>query len=117
MSEVPRALKEHEARVGLRVLHAGERRTDGVMTPELRELGRGLEPGHPGVISRLLPGHLQVAWLGLEEEPESWGVGYDHVGEGIYPTLHPAAAVEWEYAISHGWWAEWASPQPPEPAS
>lgn len=78
------------------------------MTAELRQAGRGLETGHPGTIHAIIPMHLQVQWLGLEEEPESWGVGYDEI-DGIYPTLHAATPGEWDYATRTGWWH---SPEP-----
>lgn len=64
-------------------------------------------PGHPGVVTSIDPlTHVLVAWLGLESEPVSWGVGHNPDNMGRYPHLGLVADDEWEAAARHGWWAE-----------
>jgi hypothetical protein len=57
-----------------------------------------LFPGHPGRIWRPLVQHVQVSWVGLEEEPESYAVGFStsEDGDGSFPGLGHLPEAEFE---------------------
>lgn len=46
-----------------------------VYSEELRSRGVALWPGHPGRISHPALQHVQVSWVGLEDEPASYALG------------------------------------------
>ncbi len=67
-----------ELRDGLPVEFRGEEPdTVGVLSPALTTRAVALYPGHPGRVWRTQPQHVQVSWVGLEEEPASYAGGFD----------------------------------------
>ena len=67
-----------ELRDGLPVEFRGEEPdTVGVLSPALTTRAVALYPGHPGRVWRTQPQHVQVSWVGLEEEPASYAYGFD----------------------------------------
>src|SRR6476661_8227271 len=101
-----RRLSADELSVGLPVLYAGAKSSDDILDPERRRVGHVLMPGHPGTIREIENvHHVVVAFLGLETEPISWGVGFGcDERTGIYPGLLIPEPDEWERAVSDGWW-------------
>jgi hypothetical protein len=87
----PTQLTVADLRVGLPVEYLGqEPDREGVWTEALTSRGVALFPGHPGRILPSVPQHVQVSWVGLEEEAASHLVGFgsDTVApEGIYTGL------------------------------
>jgi hypothetical protein len=49
----------------------------GVISQALASRAVALYPGHPGRVWRTQPQHVQVTWVGLEEEPASYAYGFD----------------------------------------
>jgi hypothetical protein len=86
-----------DLRVGLLVEYLGiERETWAVLSEELTSHGVALFPGHPGQISSTVVQHVQVCWVGLEDEPESFAVGFGtSLAAGLrYPGLGHLAEAD-----------------------
>jgi hypothetical protein len=87
----PIQLTVADLRVGVPVEYLGkEPDCEGVWTEALTSRGIALFPGHPGRILPSVPQHVQVSWVGLEEEAASHLVGFDSdtvAPEGIYRGL------------------------------
>lgn len=69
----------------------------GVISEELTSRAMPLYPGHPGQIWRPDPQHVQVSWVGLEDEPASYAVGFscDSLApDGRFPGLGHLADAE-----------------------
>lgn len=107
-------LRTDAAVVGKRVLSADtEPDASDVLSQDLRARNHVLMPQHPGVIDQFDgPGlnHCIVQFLGLEHEPISMIVGYDHDSDGVYVGLIDPTDDEWHTAVANGWWTS-----PPEP--
>ena len=102
-----RPLTVEEVTVGMRVLFAGGADAGDVLDERKRAAGHILVEHHPGVIRELLgTQHVLVDFVGLEDEPVSFGVGFGYDEEtGIYPGLLVPGESEWQDMISAGWWA------------
>ena len=88
-----------DIRVGLLVEHLGGRETDDVFDTRLRTIGMALYPGHPGRVASADIRHVLVDWVGLEEEPASFIVGYDSSRldpDSTYPGLGLLAVEAFE---------------------
>ena len=103
-----RPLTVDDLRVGLRVLFAGEEDSGDVLDHSRRAAGHILMNHHPGVIHAVTdPHHVQVDFVGLEDEPVSFGVGFGYDQEtGAYPGLLVPDDLEWDRALTAGWLAE-----------
>ncbi|GAA1139064.1 hypothetical protein [Ornithinicoccus hortensis] len=102
-----RFLQADEVAVGLRVLYAGHADFLGIADPELLQRGHILVHHHPGVVKKFYgPGvnHCIVEFVGLEDEPISFAVGFDHLEDGHYAGLLVPTEEEWQQADSSGWW-------------
>ncbi len=69
----------------------------GVLSEELTSIAMALYPGHPGRIWCPDVQHVQVSWVGLEEEPASYAVGFSSdslADDGTYSGLGLLAEVE-----------------------
>ena len=71
-----RYLTVADLRVDLPVEYLGEANAEIVLSDALRAVGMMLYPGHPGRISSTIVQHVQVSWVGLEDEPASYAVGF-----------------------------------------
>lgn len=103
-----RFLLAEEARVGVSVLYAGEDESSDVLDPDLVRAGCVLKHRHPGVVREFYgPGlnHCIVRFIGLEDEPISTVVGFDHGEDGHYPGLFVPTEAEWAQALGSGWWS------------
>ncbi|MEO5609897.1 MAG: hypothetical protein ABIQ92_09585 [Ornithinibacter sp.] len=103
-----RHLRASEVKIGQRVLHAGARDDQDVFDPALLRQGHVLEHHHPGVVACFYgPGvnHCVVRFIGLELEPISTAIGFDHDQNGCFAGLLFVTDDEWERALSAGWWA------------
>ncbi|GAB3078959.1 hypothetical protein GCM10027053_49110 [Intrasporangium mesophilum] len=92
--------------VGTRVLYNGPEESGDVLDERRRAEGRVLIEHHPGTIRVAAePQHVLVDFLGLEDEPVSWavGFGYDET-TGLYPGLLIPDDADWEAAVRSGWW-------------
>jgi hypothetical protein len=76
-------------RVGLPVEYLGDDDPEVVLSDRLRLVGLVLYSGHPGRVWSTLHQHVQVTWVGLEDEPASYAVGFSVPGEEdtFYPAL------------------------------
>jgi hypothetical protein len=77
--------------------HEAEAR--GVLSEDLTSRAMAMYPGHPGRIWRPEVHHVQVSWVGLEEEPASYAVGFssDSVqDDGTYPGLGLLTEAEFD---------------------
>lgn len=103
-----RNLQADEAEIGLPVLYAGERTTEGIEDVELLRLSHILEHHHPGLIRAFYgPGanHCIVEFIGLEHTTVSTAVGFDHDERGHFPGLLVPDSIEWTRALNAGWWS------------
>jgi hypothetical protein len=87
-----------ELRVDLAVVYLGEQQDQGVIDPALRAIGMALYPGHPGRVWRTPIQHVQVIWVGVEEEPASYAVGFtvDDITDVTVPGLGLLSEDEYE---------------------
>ena len=60
-----------------------------VLDGNLRAIGMVLYPGHPGRVWSTLTQHVQVTWVGLEDEPATYALGFSLPSDGAtcYPSL------------------------------
>ncbi|MCE1179668.1 MAG: hypothetical protein LWW86_11680 [Micrococcales bacterium] len=94
------------ARPGVRVIWLGPQHEEDIFAPQGDGTTPVLQHGHPGRIVRADPWHVTVEWLGLEEEPVSWGVGHNPEPDGTFTFLGVVPDGEWDEAARVGWWAE-----------
>jgi hypothetical protein len=73
----PKFVEIADLRTGLPVEFLGDPEPFDVDGEALRKRGMRLLPGHPGRIFRPAPEHVQANWVGLEEEPASYGRGFN----------------------------------------
>jgi hypothetical protein len=94
----PRYVEVTGLRVGLPVEYLGESDPNVVLDEKLRAIGVVLYAGHPGRIWSTTMQHVQVTWVGLEEEPASYATGFSVPDED--PSFYPALGLlsEDEYA-------------------
>jgi hypothetical protein len=87
-----------ELRVGLPVEYLGETDATVILSETLRATGMALYTGHPGRIWSTTIQHVQVTWVGLEDEPASYAVGFSipDSGEHIYAGLGLITDAEFE---------------------
>jgi hypothetical protein len=78
-----------DLRVGLPVEYLGKPDPDVVLSDRLRAVGLVLYCGHPGRVWSTTLQHVQVTWVGLEDEPASYAVGFSLPSEeeSFYPVL------------------------------
>ena len=78
-----------DLRVGLPVEYLGEPDPDVVLSDQLRAVGLVLYCGHPGRVWSTTLQHVQVTWVGLEDEPATYAVGFSLPSEeeSFYPVL------------------------------
>jgi hypothetical protein len=77
-----------DLRDGLLVEYLGSEPDRGdVLGERLRAVGMALYPGHPGRVSDATMQHVRVAWVGLEDEPVSYAVGFSCDESGRYAGL------------------------------
>lgn len=69
-------VKVKDLRVGLPVEYLGKPNPDGVLSDQLRAVGLVMYCGHPGRVWSTTLQHVQVTWVGLEDEPASYAVGF-----------------------------------------
>jgi hypothetical protein len=76
-------------RVGLPVEYLGGDNPEVVLSDQLRAVGLVLYQGHPGRVWSTLHQHVQVTWVGLEDEPATYAVGFSVPDEEdtFYPGL------------------------------
>ena len=65
-----------DLRVGLPVEYRGEADPNVVLSEQLRTAGMVLFSGHPGRVWSTTIQHVQVAWVGLADEPATYAVGF-----------------------------------------
>jgi hypothetical protein len=70
-----------DLRVGLPVEYLGKPDPDVVLSDQLRAVGLVLYCGHPGRVWSTTLQHVQVTWVGLEDEPATYAVGFSLPGE------------------------------------
>jgi hypothetical protein len=78
-----------DLRVGLPVEYLGEPDPNVVLSDQLRAVGLVLYCGHPGRVWSTTLQHVQVTWVGLEDEPATYAVGFSLPSEeeSFYPVL------------------------------
>ncbi len=87
-----------DLRVGLPVEYLGRTNPDAVLSEALRATGLVLYAGHPGRIWSTTVQHVQVTWVGLEDEPASYAVGFSIPDSGapFYAGLGWITEAEYE---------------------
>jgi hypothetical protein len=86
----PRYVTLKDLREGLLVEYLGDAaEVRGVISEELTSRAMALFPGHPGRIWCPMWQHVQVSWVGLEQEPASYAVGFStsRAADGRFPGL------------------------------
>ena len=102
-----RVLGVGEVRRGLKVVWLGPEAGDDILSPDKVEGGGVLVHHHPGVLTSVQPlSHLQVDWLGLEDEPVSFAVGFSPDEAGTYPALGVVSDERWANLAVSGWWSQ-----------
>lgn len=101
-------LNAQQAVIGKRVLYAGSEPDAGdVTSADLLVRNQVLMPHHPGLITGFVGpdlNHCLVGFVGLEQEPISFAVGFDHDEHGFYRGLIDPTENEWHSAVATGWW-------------
>jgi hypothetical protein len=72
----PSYVKVTDLRVGLPVEHLGKPDPIPVLDEKLQAIGMVLYSGHPGRVWSTLTQHVQVTWVGLEDEPATYALGF-----------------------------------------
>jgi hypothetical protein len=72
----PSYVKVTDLQVGLPVEYLGESDPNVVLDEKLQAIGMVLYSGHPGRVWSTLTQHVQVTWVGLEDEPATYAVGF-----------------------------------------
>ena len=82
-------VKVTDLHIGLPVEYLGKPDPDVVLDEELQAIGMALYSGHPGRIWSTTTQHVQVTWVGLEDEPATYAVGFSvpDDDETYYPAL------------------------------
>jgi hypothetical protein len=75
-SQMPSHVKIADLRVGLPVEYLGESDPIAVLDEKLQAVGLVLYSGHPGRVWSTLLQHVQVTWVGLEDEPATYALGF-----------------------------------------
>jgi hypothetical protein len=85
-------------RAGLPVEYLGDDNPEVVLSDHLRAVGLVLYQGHPGRVWSTLHQHVQVTWVGLEDEPATYAVGFSVPDEEdtFYPSLGLLTEDEFE---------------------
>jgi hypothetical protein len=85
----PSYVKVTDLHVGLPVEYLGESDPNVVLDEELQAIGLALYSGHPGRVWSTTIQHVQVTWVGLEDEPATYAVGFSvpDDDETYYPAL------------------------------
>ena len=91
---VPRYVTVRDLRVGLPVEYLGDANPEVVLSDSLRAIGLVLYSGHPGRVWSTTLQHVQVTWVGLEDEPATYAVGFSVAGEPFYQ-VHPDSNPEY----------------------
>ena len=65
-----------DLRVGLPVEYRGAADPNVILNEPLRTAGMVLYSGHPGRVWNTTIQHVQVTWVGLEDEPATFAVGF-----------------------------------------
>jgi hypothetical protein len=73
---LPSYVSVEDLRVGLPVEYLGDANPDVVLSEPLRAVGLVLYYGHPGRVWSTTLQHVQVSWVGLEDEPATYAVGF-----------------------------------------
>jgi len=78
-----------DLRVGLAVEYLGQNNSEVVLGEEHQAAGLILYSGHPGRIWDTTMQHVQATWVGLEDEPATYAVGFSVSREQdkFYPGL------------------------------
>jgi hypothetical protein len=86
---VPSQVNFSNLRVGLPVEYLGDDEPVVVLNDQLKAIGLVLYSGHPGRVWSTLHQHVQVTWVGLEDEPATYALGFSVPGEEdtFYPSL------------------------------
>jgi hypothetical protein len=122
----PPYVKVTDLRIGLPVKYLGESDPNVVLEEKLRAIGMMLYSGHPGRVWSTTMQHVQVTWVGLEEEPASYATGFSVPDEdpSYYPALGLLSEEEFgrrEHAIRDvlasgrnlsGWVPPWLTGEP-----
>jgi|ERR1022692_844216 hypothetical protein len=69
-------------RVGLPVEYLGDTDANVILSDSLKAIGMVLYSGHPGRIWSTTIQHVQVTWVGLEDEPATYAVGFSVPSSG-----------------------------------
>jgi hypothetical protein len=82
-------VKVTDLRAGLPVEYLGESDPNVVLDEKLQAAGLVLYSGHPGRVWSTTIQHVQVTWVGLEDEPATYAVGFSlpDEDETCYPAL------------------------------
>jgi hypothetical protein len=94
---LPSYVSVEDLRVGLPVEYLGDANPDVVLSEPLRAVGLVLYCGHPGRVWSTTPQHVQVSWVGLEDEPATYAVGFSLPGdpaEQMHPGSNPGNGGE-----------------------
>ena len=85
-----------DLRVGLLVEYLGDDNANIVLSESLKAAGMILYSGHPGRVRDTAVQHVQVTWVGLEDEPASYAVGFsvNSPGDLTYGALGLLTAEE-----------------------
>jgi hypothetical protein len=78
----PSYVKITDLRVGLPVEYLGESDPGVILGEKLRAAGLALYSGHPGRVWSTTIQHVQATWVGLEDEPATYAVGFSVPDEG-----------------------------------
>jgi hypothetical protein len=86
---IPSYVKVTDLHVGLPVEYLGESDPNVVLDEKLQAIGLALYSGHPGRVWSTTIQHVQVTWVGLEDEPATYAVGFSvpDDDETYYPAL------------------------------
>jgi hypothetical protein len=81
---VPSHVTVRDLSIGLPVEYLGDANPEVVLSDSLRATGLVLYSGHPGRVWSTTLQHVQVTWVGLEDEPATYAVGFSVADEPVY---------------------------------